>query len=384
MIGGTVRQSGEQGMPDRTIDSILAAVDLAAAPNEDQTLRSDPAAASVATCLPVIEPLCLVRPDLPVSFGNMERVRIPNDATYSPVALTDLAIAAPLLSRLVLGATLPGRLVQAAALAVYAGSAARDWLERLGVRKIDFLREFGADARHLEEMPASIREAEITVLAERLNDSYTPDRIALRELAPIVDAHLTNYIAAITGQRVETSTEVRSISLVQFIFPFALGAADMLSGDISIFHDAGVFQPHVVAHEFCHRKGYWGELEAQALAYLALSSSGEAVLVQSALCERLHRNLRVLVGDDEAAFDSRVRSLGLRNELTTQFLSLRPQLGPLARSTAETMRALYDLRMRLTGQNGISDYDVGFTNFLYSFESSGTARQRPSGSGTLR
>jgi hypothetical protein len=314
----------------------------------------------------------------------MERVRIPNDATYSPVALTDLAIVAPLVSRLILGATLPGRLVQAAALAVYAGSAARDWFERLGVRKIDFLREFGADVRHLEEMPVSIREAEITVLTERLNDSYTADRITLRELAPIVDAHLTNYIAAITGQRVETSTEVRSVSLVQFIFPFALGAADMLSGDISIFQDAGVFQPHVVAHEFCHRKGYWGELEAQALAYLALTSSGETVLVQSALCERLHRNLRALVGDDEAAFDFRVRDLGLRSELATQLQSLRPQLGPLAKSTAETMRTLYDLRMRLTGQNGVSDYDVGFTNFLYTFESSGTARQRPSGSGSLR
>jgi hypothetical protein len=313
----------------------------------------------------------------------MERVRIPNDATYSPIALTDLAIAAPLLSRLVLGATLPGRLVQAAALAVYAGSAARDWFERLGVRKIDFLSEFGGDVRHLEEMPAAIREAEITVLAERLNDSYTPDRIALRELAPIVDGHLTNYIAAITGQRVETSTEVRSVSLVQFIFPFALGAADMLSGDISIFHDAGVFQPHVVAHEFCHRKGYWGELEAQALAYLALSASGEPVLVQSALCERLHRNLRVFSGDDEAAFDFRVRNLGLRSELATQLEALRPQLGPLAKSTAETMRALYDLRMRLTGQNGISDYDLGFTNFLYTFESSSTARQRPSAGGTL-
>lgn len=314
----------------------------------------------------------------------MERVRIPNDATYSPIALTDLAIAAPLLSRLVLGATLPGRLVQAAALAVYAGSAARDWFERLGVRKIDFLHEFGADVRHLELMPLSVREAEITVLAERLNDTYTTDRLPLRKLAPLVDAHLTSYIAGITHQRVETSTEVRSVSLVQFIFPFALGAADMLSGDISIFQDAGVFQPHVVAHEFCHRKGYWGELEAQALAYLAMTASAEPQLVQSALCERLHRNLRVVVGDEEAAFDVRVRNLGLRPELTKQFQSLRPQLGPVARSTAETMRAIYDLRMRLTGQNGISDYDLGFTNFLYTFESSATARQRPPGSGALR
>jgi hypothetical protein len=33
--------------------------------------------------------------------------------------------------------------------------------------------------------------------------------------------------------------------------------------------------------------------------------------------------------------------------------------------------------MRMTGQAGISDYDLGFTNFLYTFEISTTARQTP-------
>jgi len=42
-----------------------------------------------------------------------------------------------------------------------------------------------------------------------------------------------------------------------------------------------------------------------------------------------------------------------------------------------TMRRLYDKRMHLTGQNGISDYDVGFTSFLHTFEHSATARQTP-------
>ncbi|HWP72888.1 MAG TPA: hypothetical protein VNU03_00180 [Methylomirabilota bacterium] len=41
------------------------------------------------------------------------------------------------------------------------------------------------------------------------------------------------------------------------------------------------------------------------------------------------------------------------------------------------MRRLYHLRMRATGQTGISDYDLGFTNFLYTFETSTTARQTP-------
>ena len=33
--------------------------------------------------------------------------------------------------------------------------------------------------------------------------------------------------------------------------------------------------------------------------------------------------------------------------------------------------------MSRTGQNGVSDYDLGFTNFLYTFETSDTARQVP-------
>jgi hypothetical protein len=39
------------------------------------------------------------------------------------------------------------------------------------------------------------------------------------------------------------------------------------------------------------------------------------------------------------------------------------------------MRTLYDQRMKLTGQNGLSDYDEGFTNFLWTFTRSEKARQ---------
>ena len=44
-----------------------------------------------------------------------------------------------------------------------------------------------------------------------------------------------------------------------------------------------------------------------------------------------------------------------------------PTRGPATR--------LVDVRMRLTGQNGLSDYDEGFTNFLWTFGRSGKARQ---------
>lgn len=313
----------------------------------------------------------------------MDTIRIPNDATHSPVSLTDVMLAAPLASRILLGATLPGRILQMAALGAYAGSALQDWSQRQGVRKIEFLEEYGADVKHLPPMPMEARESEIRTLAERLNDEYVADRIPRAELTIEVDRHLTDYLASVTGQRVETSTEIRNFSLVQLIFPFALGTCDILSGDVAIFKDTGVLEPHVIAHEFTHRKGYWKELEAQAIAYLAMTSSGNPVLAQSALAERLHRNLKVMAGDDMDAYQRRVEEVGLRPELEAQFTALRPQLDPLMQKVADVMRTIYEERMKWTGQNGLSDYDLGFTNFLYAFERSATARQTPPAAGAV-
>ena len=315
-----------------------------------------------------------------------DAVRIANSATYWPIAPMDVVLAAPIAVRLLFGASPLGAAIQGAALAAYLGSAAQDWYARIGVRKIDFRREFGADVHNMEAMPSDVREAEVHLLVERVNDEFTPRRIPRRELAVEVDRHLTGYIASVTGQRVETSTEVRDFALARLVFPFALGACDLLSSDVAIFRDVGVFEPHVIAHEFSHRKGYWRELEAQALAYLALTASGEDVLVQSALCERLHRDLRALVGDDRAALRRRVTESRLRPELRGQLLELAPeaQASSMDRQLEVLMRRLYDERMRLTGQNGLSDYDVGFTNFLYTFEVTPGTRQSPPPAGALR
>jgi Protein of unknown function (DUF3810) len=316
---------------------------------------------------------------------DRDEVRIANAATYWPIAPTDVVLAVPLAARLLLGATPIGRVVQAAAYGAYAASALQDWMARRGVRKIDFLREFGADVRRLTPMPREVREQEIELLIQRLNDEFTAERIPRRELAVEVDRYLTDYIASVTGQRVETSAEVRSFSVAALLFPFALGACDFVSGDVAIFRDVGVFEPHIIAHEFSHRKGYWKELEAQALAYLALTASGEPVLMQSAFCERLHRQWRSLVGEDRAAFRDRVERSDLRPELKAQFLDLERAgaLPTATRQVNEVMRRLYEERMRLTGQNGLSDYDVGFTNFLYTFEHSSAARQTPPPAGVV-
>jgi hypothetical protein len=320
----------------------------------------------------------------PETRNSADEVRIANRATYWPFAPIDVVVAAPVVARFLIGTTLAGRVAQAAALGAYLGTAAVDWHARRGVRKIDFRREFGADARHLTPISREEREEEIARLVSRLNDEFVATRIPRRELAALVDRHLTDYIASVTGQRVQTSAEVRNFTLAQLVFPFALGACDFLSGDVAIFRDMGPLEPHIIAHEFCHRKGYWRELDAQVLAYLALTASDEPVLVQSALCERLHRNVRVLAGDDSRAFHDRMTSTGLRAELLKPLLALRPTSPGIGRPVEAALRKLYDERMRLTGQNGLSDYDLGFTNFLYTFEVSRTARQRPPAAGALR
>lgn len=305
----------------------------------------------------------------------MQELRIPNDATYAPFSLTDVIATAPLASRILLGATLPGRILSAAALGMYAGSAVKDWAKRRDMVWVDFPTEFGADVRTLEEMPNEARRDEVSRLAGRLDRDYTAERIPRKELAVQVNGHLTEYMAGITGQRVHTSSQVRDFTLARLVFPFAMGVCDVVSGDVALFRDTGIFEPHIICHEFVHRKGYWKELHAQALSYFALVSSGEPVLVQSALAERLHRQLKVLAGEDHGAYHDLVDGLGIRAELEEELHALRPAPGAYESSVALVMKRLYDERLKLTGQNGLSDYDEGFTNFLWTFERSAAARQ---------
>lgn len=305
----------------------------------------------------------------------MDELHIPNDATYAPFSLTDVIAAAPLASRLLLGATLPGRVVSAAALGLYAGSAVKDWVSRRDMRWIDFQREFGADVRTLRDMPASARRDEIESLAARLDEGFTSERVPRPELARAVNEHLTEYMAGITGQRVHTSSEVRDFTLAKLVFPFAMGVCDVVSGDVALFRDTGIFEPHIICHEFVHRKGYWKELHAQALSYLTLVSSGDPILVQAGLAERLHRQLKALAGEDHRAYHDMVDALELRSELREELHALRPDPGAYESSVSLVMKKLYDERLKMTGQNGLSDYDVGFTNFLWTFGRSGRARQ---------
>lgn len=304
----------------------------------------------------------------------MEEIRIPNDATYAPFSLMDVIATAPLASRLLLGATLPGRVLSAAALGLYAGSAIKDWSRRRDMKWIDFQREFGADVKTLEPMPEGERRSEMVRLTERLNDGYTAEHVDEKTLARAVNARLTDYIAEITGQRVYTSSAIRDFTIARVIFPFALGVCDIISGDVAIFRHSGVLHPHILCHEFVHRVGYWKELHAQVLSYFALVTSGEPIMVQSALSERLHRHLKVLASESDA-YHEMVDRLGLREEIAKDMHALKPDVGAYEGAVGAVMKRVYEERLKLTGQNGISDYDEGFTNFLWTFSRSSTALQ---------
>jgi hypothetical protein len=297
---------------------------------------------------------------------TIDRVKIPNQATYAPLPLADVFMLAPLASRLLFRATVPGRIVQALALGAYAGSALSDWLARKDARPIDFEETFGQDPSNLEAMSEEERQEEVKDLVAVLNRDYQPLERSREELAKVVNEQLTAYIASITGQRVETSAEVRSVALAKVLFPFALGACDILSGDVTIFRDSGIFEPHIIAHEFCHRKGYYKELQAQAIAYLALSSSDDPVLVQAARSERLHRDLRVLADGDLDRYHELVDESRLREELAKDFHAIRPEPSAYERAVWTVMKPIMEERMKMTGQNGLSDYDAGFTDFLHT------------------
>ena len=243
---------------------------------------------------------------MPGPLRPTEEIRIANRATYWPVAPLDLVVGAPLVARVLLGATPVGRVMQGVLLGAYLGCALRDWHDRRGIRKIAFLEEFGADGRRLVTMPPEVREAEVRLLAEPPERRAHP-RSASRaaELAVEVDRHLTGYIAGITGQRVCTSTAVRGFTAARLAFPFARGPATSSRGTSRSSRTPARSRRTSSRHEFSHRKGYWKELHAQALAYLALVTSVEPVLVQSARFERLYRHLRVLAGRDRARYRAR-------------------------------------------------------------------------------
>ena len=311
-------------------------------------------------------------------MSTPDEIWIANRATYWPVAPIDLVVGAPLVVRALLGVTPLGRVVQGAVLGAYLANAVRDWHNRRGIRKIDFRREFGADLHHLVPMPREVREAEVRILAERLNDEFIPQRRPRRELAVEVDRHLTRYIASITGQRVRHERRGARLRPLEARVPVrarglrrAVGRRRDLQGHRppraarrSRTSSATARATGRSCTRRCSPISRWSPPGSPSCG----RPRGSSASIATCACWR---------ASESGAFERLAATAALRPELGTVLGALRPPATAVGRTVEAGMRQVYDTRMRMTGQAGISDYDVGFTNFLYTFETSTTARQTP-------
>ncbi|MBI5066193.1 DUF3810 family protein [Candidatus Woesearchaeota archaeon] len=300
-----------------------------------------------------------------------KKMHIESLSTKLPIPLFDSVMATALLS---MGTEYAGltnvaqysSLANTFLLAVWLSSSIPYFIESNFAKRINFQKQFGADIKTLQQQSLGERFEEIEKLTEKLNDEYLPQDYERKELAKLVNKELEDYLESITGVRVETSDRIRNFGIVKMLMPFALGACQPIDGEIYIFKDMGVFEPHVITHELAHRHGYGKELHAQALAYLALMNSKNPVFMQSANCERLKRQIGVVNYEDRRSAREFTENLDLRAELRGDFLRLMKRPGIYERVVSLAMLPVYSLRMKLTGQNGLKDYGEGFTNFLHT------------------
>jgi len=303
--------------------------------------------------------------------GDIEEILVPNFISKIPIPILDSAVVITIASIITkkYGLDNVSDYLQYATglfMGSYFFSALLDATQRTKVKKIDFKEVYGKDLKNLKSMKLEDREGKIKELTEKLNDEYVPQNYKRKELAEIVNEELTNYISGITKQRIITSPKVRSFGISKLIYPFAAGGCDILGCEVYIFKKLGVFEPYIIGHEFAHRKRYMKELEAQVITYYSFMSSNNPVLVQSANCEELNGHFVVLSDWNRYVKTDIVENSGLRPELKKDFMIRRGKPGLYENIVSKIMLPLYNLGMKLSGQNGLHDYDEGFTNFINS------------------
>ena len=170
---------------------------------------------------------------------------------------------------------------------------------------IDLKSDYGVDVNNLRLMPREERLKEARTLTKLLNDSYTAKKYCMKELRKKTNSALTEYISSVTGQIVNTKDGIQKTMSLGIFHPFARGGNLPIGSEVYFGKDHGIFNPFTLAHEFVHRRDYTAEYECQIIAYKALVSSEDPVLVQSAYSERLLRQLQILKyhENDESEFN---------------------------------------------------------------------------------
>lgn len=315
----------------------------------------------------------------------IEEITIPNYCVKSPISLWDIGATGILVS---IGANIGIGLANLAQVNLYDAlaflqhirfygsgtfslmiiassiSSLIDVIRADGIKQLDLKSKFGCNKSNLPEMQLEARVKEMELLVEKLNDEFIKDTRTIDEMSGKINNLLTEQISKYTQQRVYTSDKVRTSTIMRVFAPRALGAYLFIGQEVYLLRNYGIFNPHIVAHELSHRKGYRKELDAQILAYITLNNSDDLYFRQSANAERLVRQINVCKNFPETEKDvERVYSL-----LRTEFKNAYDKLKKCGIIENLWGKALYPPRwayMKLTKQDK-TDYSRAFTNFLYA------------------
>lgn len=238
-------------------------------------------------------------------------------------------------------------------------------------KKVNFLENISADVNDFSEdlVPSEAREKDIIDLVESLNTNYMQNNLSTKDISKKTANAIQEYIKKITNQDIRFYHGVRNGFNLAGIAFASLGIK-WDDGEITVYPFGGnLLLPQTIAHEQAHRIGYNQELDAQLLSYYALAESQDPLLMQSAKLARLLSHFVVLSEKEQVNIIDVANKYNLRPEFIDDLFQHFPKksnfLYTIAFKLGEFSRKAMDKKLSEEGQNGISIYDLGFTNALY-------------------
>ncbi|MCM2325162.1 MAG: DUF3810 family protein [Candidatus Woesearchaeota archaeon] len=207
--------------------------------------------------------------------------------------------------------------------------------------------------------------SDVKKLIRAINEEYSETDLSLDELNDQVGDAIERYLFKRTGEKIGFSHKIKQGNQIFYDYLGIIGLTNIIDRDITLFKVNKHFSPFVSAHEFCHRIGYFRELDANAIAYQALIESGNPVLRQSARLMRLDYTLDLLLHDSKDSKIDTARRFGLKKELCPDMEFYDDNRTGLAKLGYKSFISAYGLMMKLTKQNGIGGYSLGFINYLH-------------------
>lgn len=256
--------------------------------------------------------------------------------------------------------------------AAMCGSGAIDYMNKppKELYKLEISEKLGVKRKEVNE---KTRKKKIDELCLMIKDDHTEKSYGIKEEAEIAGKTLDKLVYKIEGVKIKTSNVVKKSYLAKYMMPHALGGCNLISKDIDIFQQMPYISPSIVAHELCHRKGYFKENDAEVLAHLAGFMTDDPVFIQSSRISRLRREWQSLKLQKEE-FNDYLSSLKLPVKMKSKLIKQEIQKNngdgnPLAKSFANIQLTMYKILMRILGQKeGLERYTRIFTEDLHALE----------------